>query len=189
MLVLFKPWIHAEDLRSQGQSWVEAYEDFLENCSDEVLSCIDNMQLLHECKDSRDAHFQNRRNRRNAGLNIELQRGCRESNDFGEETDETSSAHLTSLEACHSQWSETSRGNILSALEFARESGLISSKGEHATHAVFGPENHHVEITERSPNMNPSGKRITMLGRRIGKRLPEQPKTVNRPPGPHQISY
>ncbi|KAJ7433064.1 hypothetical protein B0H11DRAFT_1759356, partial [Mycena galericulata] len=61
MLILFKPWRHASDLLSVGQSWIEAYEEFLAVCSSEVLTVINNMQLLHECKDSRDAHYANRR--------------------------------------------------------------------------------------------------------------------------------
>ncbi|KAJ6505078.1 hypothetical protein C8R45DRAFT_801664, partial [Mycena sanguinolenta] len=55
MLILFKPWRHARDLRSQGQSWHEAYMAFRDVCSPFVLEAIDNIQILHECKDSRDA--------------------------------------------------------------------------------------------------------------------------------------
>ncbi|KAJ6530744.1 hypothetical protein B0H19DRAFT_862260, partial [Mycena capillaripes] len=55
MLILFKPWRHAEDLRHDNQSWADAYAHFLrDQCSDEVLDRINNMQILHECKDSRD---------------------------------------------------------------------------------------------------------------------------------------
>ncbi|KAJ7450650.1 hypothetical protein B0H11DRAFT_1643034, partial [Mycena galericulata] len=54
MLILFKPWRHATDLISTGQTWVDAYEEFLEDCPSEVLAIIEHMQLLHECKDSRD---------------------------------------------------------------------------------------------------------------------------------------
>ncbi|KAJ6527579.1 hypothetical protein DFH09DRAFT_935634, partial [Mycena vulgaris] len=62
MLILFKPWRHVTDLRSAGQSWVEAYHEFLRSdCPAEVLDCINNMQILHECKDSRDTHYANRR--------------------------------------------------------------------------------------------------------------------------------
>ncbi|KAJ7459327.1 hypothetical protein FB451DRAFT_1046217, partial [Mycena latifolia] len=61
MLILFKPWRHAEDLRHLNQKWSEAYAHFLTICSPEVVERIDNMQILHECKDSRDAHFSNRR--------------------------------------------------------------------------------------------------------------------------------
>ncbi|KAJ7079216.1 hypothetical protein C8R43DRAFT_835417, partial [Mycena crocata] len=55
MLILFKPWRHAEDLREHGQTWSVAFELFLLTCSDQIKYCIDNMQILHECKDSRDA--------------------------------------------------------------------------------------------------------------------------------------
>ncbi|KAJ7707962.1 hypothetical protein B0H14DRAFT_2231640, partial [Mycena olivaceomarginata] len=56
MLILFKPWRHASDLRLQGQSWYEAYLAFRNQCSAFVLDAINNIQILHECKDSRDAH-------------------------------------------------------------------------------------------------------------------------------------
>ncbi|KAJ7109669.1 hypothetical protein C8R43DRAFT_829580, partial [Mycena crocata] len=61
MLILFKPWRHCKDLLSKDQTWLTAYDEFLLECSPEVRAVIDNMQLLHECKDSRDAHYANRR--------------------------------------------------------------------------------------------------------------------------------
>ncbi|KAJ7434767.1 hypothetical protein B0H11DRAFT_1643182, partial [Mycena galericulata] len=61
MLILFKPWRHADDLRHSNQSWSEAYSQFTETCSKDILERIDNMQILHECKDSRDAHYSSRR--------------------------------------------------------------------------------------------------------------------------------
>ncbi|KAJ7020463.1 hypothetical protein C8F04DRAFT_974254, partial [Mycena alexandri] len=61
MLILFKPWRHASDLRHSEQSWLNAYEQFLETCTPDIQEYIDNMQLLHECRDSRDAHYNNRR--------------------------------------------------------------------------------------------------------------------------------
>ncbi|KAJ7018892.1 hypothetical protein C8F04DRAFT_976470, partial [Mycena alexandri] len=61
MLILFKPWRHAVDLREPGQKWSEAYQEFLLTCPREHVDRIENMQLLHECKDSRDAHYNERR--------------------------------------------------------------------------------------------------------------------------------
>ncbi|KAJ7717463.1 hypothetical protein B0H16DRAFT_1206583, partial [Mycena metata] len=61
MLIFFKPWRHASDLRQVGQTWRAAYEEFLPHCAPENLERIENMQLLHECKDSRDAHYADRR--------------------------------------------------------------------------------------------------------------------------------
>ncbi|KAJ6522573.1 hypothetical protein B0H19DRAFT_870244, partial [Mycena capillaripes] len=54
MLILFKPWRHASDLRTNGQSWQDSYLTFRNDCSSFVLKAIDNIQILHECKDSRD---------------------------------------------------------------------------------------------------------------------------------------
>ncbi|KAJ7715908.1 hypothetical protein DFH07DRAFT_695831, partial [Mycena maculata] len=55
MLILFKPWRHASDLRSEGQSWHDTYLLFRDKCSQFVQDAIDNIRILHECKDSRDA--------------------------------------------------------------------------------------------------------------------------------------
>ncbi|KAJ6576494.1 hypothetical protein DFH09DRAFT_914563, partial [Mycena vulgaris] len=55
MLILFKPWRHAADLHQPSQTWSQAYTQFLLTCSAEIVHRIDHMQLLHECRDSRDA--------------------------------------------------------------------------------------------------------------------------------------
>ncbi|KAJ7754882.1 hypothetical protein B0H16DRAFT_1225775, partial [Mycena metata] len=54
MLIFFKPWRHASDLRLDSQKWSAAYAEFLLTCEPEALERIENMQLIHECKDSRD---------------------------------------------------------------------------------------------------------------------------------------
>ncbi|KAJ3965944.1 hypothetical protein EV361DRAFT_809857, partial [Lentinula raphanica] len=61
MLILFKPWRKIEDLRESSELWSEAFAKFKACCDTSVVKFMDNMQLLHECKDSRDDHFQQRR--------------------------------------------------------------------------------------------------------------------------------
>ncbi|KAJ6556238.1 hypothetical protein B0H19DRAFT_862489, partial [Mycena capillaripes] len=61
MLIFFKPWRHAVDLRENHKSWEAAFEDFSRSCSPAVLEKMENMQILHECRDSRDDHFAERR--------------------------------------------------------------------------------------------------------------------------------
>ncbi|KIM73533.1 hypothetical protein PILCRDRAFT_15186 [Piloderma croceum F 1598] len=61
MLILFKPWRHIRDLRDAGQSWSDALEKYLHVCPHDAKTVMDNMQILHECKDSRDDHFAERR--------------------------------------------------------------------------------------------------------------------------------
>ncbi|KAI0059115.1 hypothetical protein BV25DRAFT_1779794, partial [Artomyces pyxidatus] len=54
MLMLFKPWQHAHDLRAEGQSWEDAFEEFSTLCDPSVVAVLNNMQIMHECRDSRD---------------------------------------------------------------------------------------------------------------------------------------
>ncbi|KAF8226984.1 hypothetical protein L208DRAFT_1298984, partial [Tricholoma matsutake] len=54
MLMLFKPWCTADHLRHGAESWTEAFQLFLTSNRPEsyVKHVMDNMQILHECKDS-----------------------------------------------------------------------------------------------------------------------------------------
>ncbi|KAF9001048.1 hypothetical protein BDZ89DRAFT_894134, partial [Hymenopellis radicata] len=54
MLILFKPWGSAADLRRQGESWPSAFDRFEKDAPSHAKFVINNMQLLHECRDSRD---------------------------------------------------------------------------------------------------------------------------------------
>ncbi|KAK0437115.1 uncharacterized protein EV420DRAFT_1252861, partial [Desarmillaria tabescens] len=54
MLILFKPWTSASDLQNAGESWSDAFERFHTICARNVLSVINNMQIMHECHDSHD---------------------------------------------------------------------------------------------------------------------------------------
>ena len=57
MLILLKPWQSPVDLHGPGLSWSSEYESFLQTCNERVRRIIDNMQVLHECRDARDDHF------------------------------------------------------------------------------------------------------------------------------------
>ncbi|KAG2149574.1 hypothetical protein BD769DRAFT_1331743, partial [Suillus cothurnatus] len=61
MLILFKPWRSVSDLKKGTQSWTEVFDEFRHTCSPAITYILNNMQILHECKDSRDDHFANRR--------------------------------------------------------------------------------------------------------------------------------
>ncbi|KAG1797585.1 hypothetical protein EV424DRAFT_1280132, partial [Suillus variegatus] len=61
MLILFKSWTTVDDLRGTFTSWSDAFEQFMKECSPSKVCIMNNMQILHECRDSRDDHFANRR--------------------------------------------------------------------------------------------------------------------------------
>ncbi|KAJ7573833.1 hypothetical protein C8J56DRAFT_803865, partial [Mycena floridula] len=60
MLVLFKPWTAVSDLKERDASWTDTYQAFYDTCAIRIHRLIDNMQILHECKDVRDDHFTKR---------------------------------------------------------------------------------------------------------------------------------
>ncbi|KAJ3559445.1 hypothetical protein NM688_g341 [Phlebia brevispora] len=60
MLVLFKPWRRMIDLREPGQTWSDAFETFQRGCRQDVIEIMNNMQILHECKDNGGDHFRYR---------------------------------------------------------------------------------------------------------------------------------
>ncbi|KAJ7303763.1 hypothetical protein DFH08DRAFT_621637, partial [Mycena albidolilacea] len=47
MLISFKPWQTIQDLKDVGEKWGTVYEH---------TQIISNMQVEHECKDTRDAY-------------------------------------------------------------------------------------------------------------------------------------
>jgi hypothetical protein len=66
MLVLFKPWRMASDLKSVTETWFESYS---RNCFSERHSMLmKNMEVLSECKDARDADMAQRRLNREGNL-------------------------------------------------------------------------------------------------------------------------
>ena len=58
MLILFKPWWTASGLRTVGTSWESTFAEFAVRLASKHKHIIDNMQILHECHDSRDDHMQ-----------------------------------------------------------------------------------------------------------------------------------
>lgn len=67
MLILFKPWRSPADLRAGDNCWSVSFEEFLGTMSVEHRNVIENMQVLHECRDSRDDHMQTRSRQREKG--------------------------------------------------------------------------------------------------------------------------
>lgn len=107
MLIFFKPWRHAKDLREQDKTWSESFKNFTESCQDRFNAIMENMQILHECRDSRDDHFADRRNRRRCHVGRSTENYAGRTNtqdDFGDEDGEDLILeHLQSIDQCCSQ--------------------------------------------------------------------------------------
>ena len=64
MLILFKPWCVISDLQNPGEPWAEAFDRFVGTSSERIRRILNNMQVLHECKDAKDIEDRRRRNDR-----------------------------------------------------------------------------------------------------------------------------
>ena len=67
MLILFKPWRGLADLRELGESWEATFDGFSLTMNSSHREIVGNMQVLHECRDSRDDHMQTRTRERPRG--------------------------------------------------------------------------------------------------------------------------
>ncbi|KAH9853908.1 hypothetical protein C2E23DRAFT_727489, partial [Lenzites betulinus] len=54
MLILFKPWRIPSDLKTGDVAWPSAFESYREHLQTQHIEVMKNLQLLHECRDSRD---------------------------------------------------------------------------------------------------------------------------------------
>jgi len=57
MMILFCPWRTGIELCKPGQTWEDAFAESQDKLLLYHQSIIENMQKLHECKDSRDEHY------------------------------------------------------------------------------------------------------------------------------------
>ncbi|KAF8054262.1 hypothetical protein FPV67DRAFT_1440367, partial [Lyophyllum atratum] len=75
MLMFFHPWRQATDLRLANEDWADAFQRILGDAVAEprAQEIMNNMQILHECKDERDEHYANRfKNKRAFNVSQEL---------------------------------------------------------------------------------------------------------------------
>jgi len=123
MLMLFKPWRKEADLREDATSWWEALDKFLKSCSKETRKVMDNMQILHECKDSKDSHFRMRRNRT-------VRNGRNETRGQGLELDQPEMDelmdHIDSVERYYSSATAQSISQALDCLSELESAGLFN---------------------------------------------------------------
>ncbi|KAH9855235.1 hypothetical protein C2E23DRAFT_701885, partial [Lenzites betulinus] len=54
MLILFKPWKEPANLLEDSLTWQDTFERYHPSFSELALEVMNNLQLLHECKDSRN---------------------------------------------------------------------------------------------------------------------------------------
>ena len=130
MLILFKPWRHASDLREKDQKLEEAFKLFQKNCSSHVNKIMDNMQILHECQDSRNDHFSQCQHHGHADMSRNLSsQSTKQRNDpsdnFGPVDPLVILKHLESISASTSEHILRSKSSVDECLLHADMSGMF----------------------------------------------------------------
>jgi hypothetical protein len=124
MLILFKPWRHATDLREQGETWEAAFEIFKSLYSADIIILMKNMQLLHECQENGHDHFERLQRRRQIPLNYTSPSTIGTTDDFDQQDQEAVLEHLESISSCNSQSVACSLSNVLDCVISAEASGM-----------------------------------------------------------------
>ena len=70
MLILFKPWRKPMDLKTFGESWLDAFTRFESDLTGRQRQIIKNMNVLTECRDARTEHVR-RRKSDNLSVNVD----------------------------------------------------------------------------------------------------------------------
>ena len=126
MLMLFKPWRHATDLRNQGETWIVAFETFKNMCSSNIITLMNNMQLLHECRENGHDHFERLQRSRQIPINYRRP-SATTSDDFDQQDNEAILEHLESISSCNSQNVARSLSNVLDCVISAEASGMYDN--------------------------------------------------------------
>ena len=124
MLILFKPWRNAANLRKQGETWETAFDNFKNSCSADIKNLMNNMQLLHECRENGHDHFERLKRHRQIPLDYKHCSTTSNNDDFGQQDHEAILEHLESISSCNSQKIARSQYNVLDCVLSAEASGM-----------------------------------------------------------------
>jgi len=130
MLMFFKPWTVPQDLKGNHANYATAFQHHFPGGS-RWYKIMDNMQILHECRDSRDDHFESRSRARQTHVADETARARGvEGDDFGQGISEDISLeildHLHSLDECRSRQGQVSQSSVTDCLKHAESGGLFN---------------------------------------------------------------
>jgi hypothetical protein len=148
MLILFKPWQTAFDLRTPQDSWQTAFDNFKTSslCSDEFKQMMNNMQLLHECKDSHDDHFHERHS---CQLRLAPEIAVNETAPIEDTLEGINDSqilqHLESIDDCYSEQKTCTNFNTLDCIEHAEQGGLFYVTPSDAHYRISLADCVHVE--------------------------------------------
>ncbi len=156
MLILFKPWVGLHDLHDNNQSWSDTFTAFFGNAQPSVLKVLDNMQILHECRDSRDDHYAARCVRlSNASGYYGSGTDARTDDDFGGDGDTELAIlqHLQSLDNAQSDHVAYTNKNVISCLAHTEKVGMFNCGTSVADTLAPTTSSDKIQVTELSEQL------------------------------------
>ena len=130
MLILFKPWRSVADLREQAETWECAFTAYKQEMESHHVKILDNMQVLHECRDSRDDHMQTRFRQRSRGSQGLRGGGANAENDIEEIDMAEVVGHLEGIERMTSKKKDETTCETRRCIGRLTEAGFFLSTPE-----------------------------------------------------------
>jgi hypothetical protein len=123
MLVLFKPWRTAHDLRDPTETWEEALARFVRTCTEGTRRILDNMQVLHECKDAKDIED---RRRRDARRDVTHSTSSHRSEELAGDVGEDLLDHLEAVVNYAADRRSRTNADVIECLNEIEQSGILA---------------------------------------------------------------
>ena len=183
MLLLFEPWRTCSDLHRNFPSWTTAFEAFLTRARSEDMSVMDNMQLMHECRDSRDDHMRDREKRRRL-LRDHLSR-MQEANVAGVEESIVTAKdeadileHLQNMESSRSHQHAACSANALHCVSMLHDAGFYATCGRSARVPPIRNEEHLNALSVNEHKLESAWRAEYEARRKTWKNLMVSPRTT-----------
>ena len=125
MLILFKPWRAVNDLHEDSQTWTSAFKVFLETCDHNTKCILDNMQVMHKCKDAKDIEDQCRRSACRQSDHPQWSRHNKTEQLGGEVIQDNLLDHLDSVVNYASNHQAKTNADVLECLSELQKSGIL----------------------------------------------------------------
>ncbi len=145
MLLLLKPWIHPQDLIEDFTTFELSFQAFQQN-NEKWTKLLHNMQLLHECRDSRDDHFQERHHLQHHHIDTQTESSYQADDDFTmhgpNEINQELLEHLKSIDNSRSHFIQESQQSVMQCLQEAELRGMfnhpVHQNSEHGIQDCLG---------------------------------------------------
>jgi len=152
MLTLFKPWRTLVDLREGSQSWESTFQVLSTTMNDNQRRIVNNMQVLHECRDSRNDHMQTRIRERSKNVSTFAPHEEAPGNDIEDVNMAEVLEHLDDIDRMSTRRHEDANRDAQECLDQLTKAGFFCASGLFDAPQEYNFDGHHVVQPELAQN-------------------------------------